>query len=129
MKQTYNLFLDDIRVPEDVTWIKLPKVEWVVVRNYDEFIAKIWNDGIPSFVTYDHDLSDQHYQTITESNQGRIDYNKYREKTGYECAKFLINECNKKFIKHPRFTVHSMNPIGRQNIVSYINSYNKTFTL
>jgi hypothetical protein len=26
MKEPYNIFLDDIRVPEDVTWINLPTV-------------------------------------------------------------------------------------------------------
>ncbi len=125
MKETYNLFLDDIRVPEDVTWIKLPKVEWHIVRNYEEFIHMILTKGIPTFVAYDHDLSDQHYT----SNQNEINYNKFREKTGYECAQFLVNQCMNKAIKHPRFAVHSMNPVGRQNIVSYINSYNRTFTL
>ena len=125
MKETYNLFLDDIRVPGDVTWIKLPTVEWHIVRNYEEFIHAILTKGIPAFVTYDHDLSDQHYT----SNQNAINYNKFREKTGYECAQFLVNQCMNKGIKHPRFAVHSMNPVGRQNIVSYINSYNRTFSL
>ncbi len=125
MKETYNLFLDDIRVPGDVTWIKLPTVEWHIVRNYEEFIHAILNKGIPAFVAYDHDLSDQHYT----SNQNEINYNKFREKTGYECAQFLVNQCMNKVIKHPRFAVHSMNPVGRQNIVSYINSYNRTFSL
>lgn len=129
MKEPYNIFLDDIRVPEDVTWIKLPTVEWLIVRNYEEFRNTIVSKGIPTFVTYDHDLSDQHYQPITTLNQNNIEYHKYREKTGYECAQFLVNQCMNKAIKHPRFAVHSMNPVGRQNIVSYINSYNRTFSL
>lgn len=47
----YNLFLDDIRMPEDVSWVKLPKnIEWVIVRNYKEFRKTILNKGIPEFV-------------------------------------------------------------------------------
>lgn len=38
MSRIKGLFLDDERVPQDVTWIKYPEnVEWVVVRSYDEF--------------------------------------------------------------------------------------------
>ena len=112
-----------------MTWINLPTVEWLIVRNYEDFIHAVLTKGIPAFVTYDHDLSDQHYQPITTLNQNNIDYTKYREKTGYECAQFLVNQCMNKTIKHPRFAVHSMNPVGRKNIVSYINSYNRSFSL
>lgn len=129
MNTPYYIFLDDIRVPEDVTWVKMPKHEWLVVRNYNDFVQTVFSKGIPSFVAYDHDLADQHYQPIAALNQQNIDYSKYREKTGYECAKFLVDECMRKQVKHPRFVVHSMNPVGRKNIVSYINSYNNTFTL
>ena len=31
-----GLFLDDERVPQDVTWVNYPKnIEWTVVRSYD----------------------------------------------------------------------------------------------
>ena len=129
MKEPYNIFLDDIRVPEDVTWIKLTTVECLIVRYYVEFRNTIVSKFIPTFVTYDHDLSDQHYQPIITLNQNDINYNKYREKTGYECAQFLVNQCMNKGIKHPRFAVHSMNPVGKKNIVSYINSYNRSILL
>ncbi len=33
----YSLFLDDERKPLQVTWIDLPPVEWMVVKNYAEF--------------------------------------------------------------------------------------------
>ena len=39
---------------------------------------------------------------------------------------FTTGYCVEKNIKHPSYIVHSMNPIGKQNIESYINSYNKT---
>lgn len=59
---SYKLFLDDERNPYKVTWVKLPLGPWVVVRNYDQFIKHITNHGIPSFVSFDHDLADEHYR-------------------------------------------------------------------
>jgi len=119
------LFLDDYRVPNDVKWVKLPKCDnWDIVRNYDEFTDYIKKNGKPNFVAYDHDLADVHY---TKSDF--IDYNNYKEKTGYDCAKFLVLMCASKNIKHPNYIVHSMNPDGKANIESYINSYNKSFSI
>ena len=129
-KEKYYLFLDDIRNPEDVTWVSLPKVEWTIVRTYKEFTAIIKKEGIPNFVAYDHDLAFEQYDNyhdIDEKGRLVIDYNKFKEKTGYECCKFLVNACMKKNIKHPDFAVHSMNPVGAKNIISYVESYNNSF--
>lgn len=123
MNIKYYIFLDDVRKPSDVTWVDLPMKTYTVVRSYKEFRDIIWNQGIPKFVAYDHDLSDAHYGHGL--NGDKIDYDKYEEKTGYDCAKFLVNECNKLGIKHPPYQVHSMNPVGKQNIISYIEIYNK----
>ncbi len=124
---SYNLFLDDIRDPEVVTWVSLPKVEWTVVRSFKEFTDVLKKKGIPNYVAYDHDLCDQHYQPVKVLNQRNIDYNKYKEKTGYECCKYLVNECMKRGIKHPEFAVHSMNPVGARNIMDYVEQYNKDY--
>ena len=123
MNKKYYLFLDDMRDISDVTWVNLPNVSWTVVRNYKEFRDAIWNKGIPEFVAYDHDLSDCHYGHGLNNDQ--IPYESYTEKTGYDCAKFLCNECMKLNVKHPDFVVHSMNPIGADNIRAYIKQYNK----
>ena len=121
----YNIFLDDIRVPTDVTWANIPADQhYSLVRNYKEFVDLITLRGLPKFVCYDHDLADCHYGDGLSNDQ--IDYNKYQEKTGYDCAKWLVNYCMQKNEKHPPYVVHSMNPIGKQNIESYINSYDKT---
>lgn len=125
MKSNYSLFLDDVRDPKQVTWVILPKTTWIVVRNYESFESTILTMGMPSFVTYDHDLSDSHYGDGLNGND--IDYNKYREKTGYDCAKWLVNVCMIKGVKHPPYIVHSMNPVGKQNIISYVESYNRSF--
>jgi hypothetical protein len=126
--KNYHLFLDDVRNPEDVTWVKLPECNWIIARSYEEFRTVIWNKGIPKFVSYDHDLSDDHYEnyhSIYANGELGIDYDKFTEKTGYDCAKFLVNECNKLAAKHPDYVVHSMNPVGKQNIINYVESYNR----
>ena len=125
----YNLFLDDIRVPSQVTWVKIPDCQhYTVVRSYQEFVDMINLRGIPEYVCYDHDLSDVHYNNfhgVDEQGELKIDYSKFEEKTGYDCAKFLVHECFVKGVKHPPYVVHSMNPIGAKNIISYVETYNK----
>ncbi len=121
----YNLFLDDVRLPNHVTWVDLPPNQhYSVVRNYQEFVDLITLRGIPKFVTYDHDLSDDHYGHGLRGDN--IPYDQYAEKTGYDCAKWLVDYCMKKGVKHPPYQVHSMNPIGKKNIISYVESYNRT---
>ena len=125
MISKYNLFLDDVRVPTDVTWADVPiDQHYSVVRSYKEFVDLITLRGLPKIVCYDHDLADSHYGHGL--NNDEIPYDSYNEKTGYDCAKWLVAYCFEKNIKHPPYVVHSLNPIGKQNIESYINSYNKT---
>lgn len=121
----YNLFLDDVRIPSQVTWVDIPSSQhYTLVRSYKEFVETVNLLGIPRFVCYDHDLSDAHYGDGLHGDD--IDYTKYEEKTGYDCAKFLVHECFIKGVKHPPYVVHSMNPIGAKNIISYVESYNKS---
>ena len=120
----YNLFLDDIRFPKDVTWVELPLVKWTIVRNYKEFVYTIKINGLPNFVSFDHDLSSMHYTDVF--NGSKLNYSAYTEKTGYECAKFLVEYCITNNLKFPNYTIHSMNPIGKQNIISYVESYKKS---
>lgn len=70
---TYNLFLDDERNPSDVNWVMLPhKVNWEIVRTYNEFKNMILKKGVPAFVTFDHDLSD--YQQKIPSEEDSYEY-------------------------------------------------------
>ena len=126
MISKYNIFLDDIRVPTDVTWANIPADQhYSLVRSYKEFVDLITlRREVPKFVCYDHDLADTHYGHGLNNNE--IPYESYKEKTGYDAAKWLVNYCMERGIKHPPYVVHSLNPIGKQNIESYINSYNKT---
>lgn len=104
---TYHLFLDDERMPSEVFWITLPKVSFVIVRSYHEFIDYIETNGVPVFVSFDHDLGD---------------YTDKGEKTGYDCAKWLIDYCFDNGEAIPDFETHTMNPIGGENIRQYLRS-------
>jgi hypothetical protein len=42
------------------------------------------------------------------------------EKTGYDCAKWLVEYCVEHGLKFPEYVVHSMNPVGKENILSYV---------
>ena len=125
MITNYNLFLDDVRIPTHVTWADVPQNQhYSVARNYQEFVDLITLRGLPKFVCYDHDLADGHYGHGLRGDE--IPYDSYKEKTGYDCAKWLVDYCMKKGVKHPPYVVHSMNPVGKQNIISYVESYNKS---
>jgi hypothetical protein len=122
---SYYLFLDDERKPSDVKWVNLPSVPWVIVRDYDEFVKTIDKKGVPLFVTYDHDLGIRAIREAHEQKFEKFDYDRVKEKTGKHCAMYLVTYCLDRNISHPKYTVHSQNPIGKQNIESFVNSYNK----
>jgi hypothetical protein len=100
-----KLFLDDIRKPLTP--------DWDVVRNYAGFVEYIEANGVPDIISFDHDLAFEHYP-LAETNPGlKIPYKTYTEKTGYDCAKWLVergDELPKTVI------VHSFNPVGAENI-------------
>jgi len=124
MITNYNLFLDDERLPHNVTWANLPESQhYTIVRNYNEFVDLIETRGIPRFVSYDHDLADSHYGHGLQGNQ--IPYDSYKEKTGYDCAKWLIEYCLNSEQPLPKYTVHSLNPIGAENIKHLLNNFGK----
>lgn len=128
----YNIFLDDVRIPSKVTWVKLPPVEWTIVRNYDEFVNVIKKQGMPSFIAFDHDLGEAHYNPSMYSDN-KEDYNKlydtFKERTGYDCAKWSVDYCMEQGLVFPEYVVHSMNPIGKTNIESYIEGYRRSASL
>jgi hypothetical protein len=120
---SYKLFLDDERLPSQVKWVQLPLGPYTTVRSYKKFVECIERLGIPSFVTFDHDLGQEHYAAGIAG--ATPTYDSYKEKTGYDCAKWLVNYCCEKGVKFPDYEVHSMNIIGKQNIIQYIKNYIK----
>lgn len=47
------------------------------------------------------------------------------EKTGLDCAKWLVNYCMDKDLNLPAYEVHSMNPAGGKNILSLLQNFEK----
>ncbi len=49
----------------------------------------------------------------------------FSEKTGYDCAKWLVNFCMDNNLELPEYYAHSMNTVGRRNILGYLDNYVK----
>lgn len=113
-----KIYLDDVRTPIDPTW--------VVVRNYDEFVQKITEIGLENIelISLDHDLGDtammEWYTNVSQNF--KLDYNNIHEKTGMDCAKWLVDQW---ISGKPvcRVMVHSANAIGAGNMMGYINNF------
>ncbi len=121
----YALFLDDDpnRIPHKLSWIDLPTHNWVIVRSYKEFVQCIEEYGLPVVCSYDHDLADEHYMAHYKTNN--IPYHTFKEKSGYDCAKYMAEYCINKDRLVPRYFVHTLNPIGKLNIISILEMAKK----
>ncbi len=120
-----NIFLDDERHPRDVTWIKIPNVTWQIIRTYKDFVSYITKNGPPENVSFDHDLGILPPIFDIHKTYKRLYNEELKDQTGYCAAKWLCNYCQDKNIKFPNYTVHSMNPIGADNIKNYIENWRK----
>ena len=121
------LYLDDQRTPTNT----LPGYEpWFVVRNYDQFVEWVSLNGMPDFVSFDHDLAEEHIDDYFKQKLAlgyqHPSYNEYTEKTGLDCAKWLVDlvQANPKLVIKA-CSVHSHNPVGANNIHSFINGFKK----
>jgi hypothetical protein len=75
-------------------------------------------------VSLDHDLGDSAMKEWHNNvyHNYKLDYDNITEKTGYDCAKWLVEQW---MDDKPVVTVmtHSANAIGSANIMGYINNY------
>ncbi len=112
----YRIYLDDCRTPAEKNWI--------IVRTYQKFVEKINEIGLQNIdlISLDHDLDDSAMKELINGG-GIINYNNIKEKTGMDAAKFLVNLSMDTNIPLPQIYVHSFNPAGSENIISYINNY------
>lgn len=109
------LFLDDIRSPEDARVVLhsenavaiLRNHNYEIVRNYQQFTSWIEENGLPALISFDNDLGEQD------------------DKTGYDCAQWLVYYCLKRKIGLPEWSIHSANPVGVKNIQMLLISYAK----
>ncbi len=100
----YHLFLDDVRMPGDVTWVAMPSAKYVIVRSYDEFRACISEFGLPEHISFDNDLAD--------------------DKEGIDCAKWLVNEIMDGRLSGTfTYTIHSKNPVAAKWLDGYLSNF------
>lgn len=109
---TYNLFIDDERVPMDVKWgtwqdqALYRDCDWIIARNWLDVLELILTFGFPKLISFDHDLGEN-------------------EKTGYDIAQKLCNIVmdGMQIPKDFTYMVHSKNPVGSENIRQYMNNF------
>ena len=134
----FKLFLDDVRSPKDAIGLVLDihnkfywENDWDVVRNYDEFVQYLEVNGAPEFVSFDHDLGDsamdEYFRNV--ATKGILDYDNIKEKTGLDCAKFLVEYCADESQPLPEYLVHSANPVGKKNIESFLENAKKHLSI
>jgi hypothetical protein len=133
------LWLDDMRDPKEKIWadyitkniLEPHFVDIAWVKNYAEFTAWITENGMPGFISFDHDLADEHYTpekywSNYEASKAYQDAQNYQEKTGMDCAKWLADYCMDNNTILPKFYVHSANPVGADNIRRFLNNFLKS---
>lgn len=123
MKKTL-LWLDDIRNPFEFYetsdgvkgWLSYSPISHpftvVWVKSYEEFVSFIEINGLPDAICFDHDLG------ISDTG---------KEKTGYDCAKWLVEYCLEHKKQLPLWNVQSANPVGKDNINGLLFNYEKHY--
>lgn len=127
------LWLDDYRNPFDT------KTDWMIfspigrdveihwVKNYQEFVDWIIENDLPDGICFDHDLAEEHYRPSMYNPDGH--YSGYYtdgtflEKTGYDCAKWLVDFCLDRKTQLPSYNIQSANPCGIENINGLLKNY------
>lgn len=105
---TWKLFIDDERELAS-TW---NVNEWQIARNFDEACFLVIKNGIPIYISFDHDLG--------------------FGPTGSQFSEWLINYMIDEGLKFPvgfDYFVHSQNPIGADNIRGKMDAAIKHFSM
>lgn len=126
-----KIFLDDYRIPLDAAKYMHKRIgklnpiyleEWAIVENYAQFEmvvnSCIKNNIEITHVSFDHDLAEEHYAPKEFYDTDWHSKQTFKEKTGLECAKFLKDKYAEISKELPIMFVHSMNPVGTQNIIN-----------
>jgi hypothetical protein len=93
----YRMFIDDVRVP--------PSEGWVTVRSTKDALAYVKEHGMPAFISFDHDLGG--------------------DDTTMLFLRTFVNEIWNGKDAPPDYSVHSANPVGKENIISFMESWKR----
>lgn len=127
------LWLDDVRNPLENDWlvfspIPLEEIKDIIwVKSYNEFVNYITKNGLPDAICFDHDLGlPEHFERVSKGlSKRKSKLLKQEEKTGYDCAKWLVDYCIDNNQKLPLYNIQSANPTGKENIDKYLKNYVK----
>jgi hypothetical protein len=121
------LWLDDVRSPFASDWLMQFAPEFdeqrenvVWVKTYKEFCNYITDNEMPELICFDHDLADRYYDNQTQS-----EHTIWHEKTGYDCAHWLVNYCIDNDVDLPQWKIQSANEVGKENIDKLLKNYLK----
>lgn len=123
---------DDVnRTPDKCKWMDIrigsakaalyQKPGWTIVRNYDDFVETIKEHAkYITHVSFDHDLAYLHYEICSQSQEVWEGFHntEHREKTGFDCAKWMKEFYEETGRDLPEIYVHSLNPVGMKNILN-----------
>ena len=82
--------------------------DYVIVRNYQTFVACIREKGLPTFISFDNDLGEDAQGNLLED--------------GYAAAKWLVYESGLD-LRPLTFHGHSANPVARIQIEALLRNY------
>lgn len=125
------LWLDDYRNPMENNWLVFSPIEQpynvVWVKSYDEFVEWITKNGLPDAICFDHDLADIHYKfkDLDDYEKLMLENDQDVEKTGFDCAKWLVNYCIINSKPLPLYNIQSANPVGKENIDKLLKNFLK----
>lgn len=127
------LWLDDVRDPFTGNWVRdfapeffsSRKIVWV--KNYDEFTRWIKYNGLPTKICFDHDLGEDIAMELVSRgvNKSKARDVKKLAKSGYDCAKWLVDYCLDNKTQIPEWNIQSANPVGKENINSLLANAKK----
>ncbi len=103
----YRIFLDDERMVHDVY---KDHYDFVTVRNLEEFKRVIFDRGVPTFISFDHDLGEDETGAVRPG--------------GYDVAKWLVYEMELD-ISEMGYKVHSWNIQTRDQINGLLDNWKK----
>lgn len=113
------LFVDDMRNPPEHL-----RGHFDVVRDFDQFTEYIESYGIPRLISFDHDLHPQHtmifYEGYNWCGPCESKRNLTMVPTGYDCAVWLVEHCERNNMVLGEVCVHSLNPVTAQRIAGVI---------
>lgn len=110
-----KLWIDDVRPAPDSSW-RHCRTAWHAIHCLE---SKFYN---VVEISFDHDLGefDAGYGVTGDALQGG-------DGTSMPVAKF-IEERAHQGIKPPEWNVHSMNPVGRKNLIATLESADRLYT-